>query len=297
VDYGLRYDHSTGYVGGDQISPRLGVNFAPDDKNVLHAYYGRFYAAPQLEDVRADCVVLQGCPTTPIYNLKPETDSYFEMGLAHTFSPTLHGYINSWERNASNVLDTTQLLNTPLFAVFNNSIGRAAGVELRLQGNPKPNQQWYLSGSVSSSEAAGVSGSTFLFPPGQGGTTDFLISQLSPEDHDQTVAINAAFTQRWGTNYAYYTTLQPDYGTGYPVSFEGFVNGVAVNDQGRLPTHLLFNWSIGRNPGRNGDHSLGFDLNILNLLNHQYIIKIANGFNTTQIASGRNILLRLTAPF
>ncbi len=73
--------------------------------------------------------------------------------------------------------------------------------------------------------------------------------------------------------------------------------GHRSRSSGRLPTHLLANWSIGRNAGRNGDRSLGFDLNVQNLLNHQYIIKIANGFNTTQIASGRNILLRVTAPF
>ncbi len=296
VNYGLRYDHSTGYVGGNQISPRVGVNFAPDDKNVVHAYYGRFYAAPQLEDVRADCVVLQGCPTTPVYDLKPETDSYFEMGLAHTFSAMLRGYINAWERNASNVLDTTQLLNTPLFAVFNNSIGRAEGVELRLEGSVTPRDNWFLSGSVSSSQAAGISGSTFLFPPGSSGGTAQLISQLAPEDHDQTVAVNAAFTHRWGTNAVLFTTLQTEYGTGYPVSFEGFVNGGPVAFNGRLPTHLLLNWSIGRDAGRNGDHALGFNLDVENLLNHQYVIKIANGFNTTQIATGRNVLLRVTAP-
>src|SRR5579872_3898047 len=51
VSYGLRYDHSTGYVSGNQMSPRIGVNYAPDSKDVLHAYYGRFYSAPQLEDV------------------------------------------------------------------------------------------------------------------------------------------------------------------------------------------------------------------------------------------------------
>lgn len=298
VSYGLRYDHSTGYVGGYQISPRIGVNYAPDSRNTVHAYYGRFYAAPQLEDVRADCVVLQGCSTTPLYDLKPETDTYFEMGVAHTFSPTLRGYVNTWQRNASNVLDTTQLLNTPLFAVFNNSIGRADGVELRMEGDASPYDSWFLSGSLASSQAAGISGSTFLFPPGSsGGTTNQLIEQLAPEDHDQTVAVNAAFTHRWGTANAYYTTLQGDYGTGYPVDFEGFVNGEPVAFGGRLPTHLLANWSIGRSAGRNGDHSVGFALDVENVLNHQYVIKIANGFNTTQISQGRSVLLRLIAPF
>jgi len=296
ASYGLRYDHSTGYVGGNLISPRIGVNFQADNLDVVHAYYGRFYAAPQLEDVRQACVVLQGCPDTPVYDLRPETDSYAEIGIAHTFSPAVTGYANAWTRSVNNVLDTTQLLNTPLFAVFNNTIGRAHGYELRLQGTRPNRDSWYLSGTWSSSQAAGISGSTFLFPPGppQPGS---LIGQLQPEDHDQTVATNAAYTHRFGFQKAFFTTLAGDYGTGYPVAFEGVTSGGPISFEGRLPNHLTFDWSIGRDAGRNGDKSLGFNLDVTNLLNDRYVIKIANGFNTTQIASGRNILLRITSPF
>jgi outer membrane receptor for monomeric catechols len=65
----------------------------------------------------------------------------------------------------------------------------------------------------------------------------------------------------------------------------------------RLPAHLTFDASIGRDAGTGAHKTLGFDLDVENLLNHQYVIKIANGFNTTQIASGRTVLLRVTAPF
>ncbi len=298
VNFGLRYDHSTGYVDGFQVSPRIGVNYAMDNKNIVHAYYGRFYAAPQLEDVRQDCVVLQGCSGTPTYDLKPETDSYAEAGFAHTFSPRVTGYVNEWTRYVSNVLDTTQLLNTPLFAVFNNSIGRAHGTEIRLQGTMTNADSWFLSGTWSNSQAAGISGSTFLFPPGSaGGTTADLIGQLSPEDHNQTLAVNAAYTHRFGWQKAFYTTLQGEYGTGYPVAFEGLVNGVPVGFNGNLPSHVTADFSIGRDAGRNGDRTPGVDLDVQNLFNDQYIIKIANGFNTTQIAQGRSVLLRFTAPF
>ena len=298
VSYGLRYDHSTGYVGGNQMSPRIGANYAFDDKNILHAYYGRFYSAPQLEDVRQACVVLQGCASTPAYDLKPETDSYAEIGIAHTFSPHMTGYVNEWTRNVSNVLDTTQFLNTPLFAVYNNAIGRAHGTELRLQGTLNGADSWFLSGTWSNSQAAGISGSTFLFPPGSaGGTTAQLIGQLQPEDHDQTLAFNGAYTHRFGLQKSYFATVQEEYGTGYPVAFQGLINGNPVAYSGRLPTHLTTDFSLGRDAGRNGDHTLGVDLDVQNLFNDQYVIKIANGFNTTQIAQGRSVLLRLTAPF
>ncbi len=297
VDYGLRYDRSTGYVGGDQLSPRIGVNYAPDSTNVIHAYYGRFYAAPQLEDVRQACVVLQGCSGTPTYDLKPETDSYAEIGLSHTFSPRLSVYVNQWERYVSNVLDTTQLLNTPLFAVYNNAIGRARGTEVRMQAKLHKADTWFISGTWSNSLAAGISGSTFLFPPSQQTVPGVpLIDQLSPEDHSEAVAVNSAYTHRFGLNEAYYATIEGEYGTGFPVSFEGLVNGQPVGFSGTLPTHLTADLALGRDPGRNGDRSLGYDLSIQNLFNDRYIIKIANGFNTTQYSQGFNALFRVTAP-
>jgi outer membrane receptor protein involved in Fe transport len=288
VDYGLRYDHSTGFVGGNQIGPRVGINVAPDGKNLLHVYYGRFYAAPQLEDVRQSCVVLGGgCATTPVYDLKPETDAYFEMGVRHHFSGALSGYVNYFQRDVNNVLDTTQLLNTPIFAVFNNTRGRARGVEFRMDDNLPSGDSWFFSGTVSQSEAAGISGSTFLFCPSGDPACTSAVSALifNPEDHDQTYEANTAYTHRFGGGRSWFATLQTEYGSGYPVQFQ--------SGPSRLPTHLTFDLALGRQAARN---SLGFDFDIQNLLGHQYILKIANGFNTTQIASGRNVLFRLTAP-
>jgi outer membrane receptor protein involved in Fe transport len=283
VDYGLRYDHSTGFTGGWQLSPRIGVNYAADDKNIVHFYYGKMYAAPSLEDVRQDCVVLAGCPSTPVYDLKPESDSYYEMGVAHTFNSSIKGYVNYFQRSAVNVLDTTQLLNTPLFAVFNNARGRDNGFEARLEGR-NGFDSWFASGTFSVAQAAGVSGSTFLFSP-----DDLSDTGWQPEDHDQTWEANGAYTHRFGAAHDWFATLQTEYGTGYPVDFEAGVE--------RLPAHLTFDLALGKDPGRGADRALGFALDVQNLFNHQYIIKIANGFNTTQIAQGRSVLLRLTAPF
>lgn len=299
VNYGVRYDHSTGFTSGSQISPRIGVNIAPDDKNVVHVYYGRMYAAPQLEDVRGACVVSLGCDLTNIpYDLQPERDAYFEMGVAHTFRPGLSGYVNYFRRTAVNILDTTQLLNTPLFAVFNNAIGRDEGVDIRLQGNRPNGDSWFVSSTISHSEAGDISGGLFLFcPPGSSTIPScgvnsgrpFTAADLAPEDHDQTYEANGAYTHRFGANRKWFATLQSEYGTGYPVNFQAGVD--------RLPAHMTFDLGLGKDPGTNSDHSLGFSLDVQNLLNHQYVIKIANGFNTTQIAQGRGLLFRVTAPF
>ena len=278
---GLRYDVSGGFVAGNQLQPRIGANLRIAPATTLHVYYGRLYAAPSLEDTRRDAVVAGGGAATgslPVYDLKPQTESYYEAGIAHAFGGGVDGYVNVWQRNAWNVLDTTQIFPTPIFAVFNNALGLAHGFELRLQGR-NPSASWYLSGTFSQSVAGGISGGTFLFPP------DAISDKsLQPEDHDQAVAIKDGYSWRFGRGAQYSASVGSEYGTGYPVQFE--------NGPGRLLPHLTFDASIGRK-ARAG--RLGFSASVLNLSGYQYLIKVNNGFNTTQWSPGPQALLQVTA--
>lgn len=288
INAGLRYDGSTGFVSGHQISPRFEINLKADRKNVLHYYYGRFYAAPALEDTRREAVIaFNGTPpaSEPVYDLLPERDTYWEFGLDHTFGPGFSGYVNVFSRNAADVLDTTQLNNTPIFALFNSQLGIAQGVELRLKQSLASGDFWNLSTTLSSSRVEGISGGVFNFQPG----TVAAASSFQPEDHDQTVAANAEFTHLLGSSKASYVSLAADYGTGFPVQFE--------TGSARLPSHLTFGLAVGRRAGANSPLALGWKLSLLNLTNDAYIIKEQNGFNTTQYAAGRSINFAVSVPF
>jgi outer membrane receptor protein involved in Fe transport len=278
---GLRYDESNGFVQGNALQPRIGANLRIAPATTFHVYYGRLYAAPSLEDTRRDAVIVGGgTPSTalPVYDLKPQTESYYEAGVAHTFGGGIEGSVNAWQRNVWNVLDTTQIFPTPIFAVFNNALGLAHGFEFRLEGRSAV-ASWYLSGTYSQSVAGGISGGTFLFPPDAISDTS-----LQPEDHDQAVAIKDGFTRHFGRDGAFYATIGSDYGTGYPVQFE--------NGTGRLLPHLTFDASIGR---KATPHALGFSASVVNLSGYQYLIKVNNGFNTTQWSAGAQALLEVTA--
>ena len=301
-DYGLRYDHSTGYTSGYMIEPRIGVNLSDGGRNIFHMFYGRYYAAPLLEDVRQACAIFaaqNGCASTaPPYDLQPEMDSYYEVGMQHTFNGNLVGWANLFEKNVVNILDTTQLLNTPLFAVFNNAIGHNQGLEIRLQDRQGNGNNWFFTATISESLAGGISGSTFLFPPDvNAGLPISSPAQLSPEDHSQTVDSTGGYTAYFGGHRAWFASLQANYGSGFPVQFEN-ANGASLS--GTLPAHTTFDFSTGRivEPGKGPDsQGLGVTLQVLNVLNHQYVIKIANGFNTTQIANSRTFLVRFSQPF
>jgi len=283
LNVGVRYDRSTGFVGGNQVSPRFEFNYHPDTSNTIHLYYGRLYAAPALEDVRRDASVINGSTggALPVYDLKPETDSIYEAGIAHDFSGSMRGYATLWYRDVANVLDTTQLGSTPLFTLFNSTTGKAQGLEVHLDGRTDNGNSYFLSYGLSESLAAGISGGTFLFSPAQlQGALGFAV-----EDHDQTNTLNTAYTWQLAGDPNRYLTVGTTYGSGFPTQFE---NGV-----GRLPVHWELNGVFGRKatPGH-----LGYEVNGTNLLDHHYLLKINNGFNTTQWAAGRQLTVKITAP-
>ena len=291
---GLRYDHSTGYTAGGQLSPRFEVNGQVDPQDILHFYYGRLYAAPFLEDTRLAAVVTAPAGTNaplPTYDLQPERDSYYEFGLAHTLTPSSQAYINFWKRNVYNVLDTTQIYPTPIFAVYNNTIGIAKGVEGRVESHWANGDSLFFSTTLSRALAGGISGGTFLFcpTPSTACAAGLLDVTLQPEDHSQTFEANLGYTKRLGTDRSYFFSFEPEYGTGYPVAFQ--------NGFGTLPPHLTFDAALGREVKHGKHPQLGYIVNIENLTNKEYLIKIDNGFNTTQYASGRKVTLRITQPF
>jgi outer membrane receptor for ferrienterochelin and colicins len=282
LNAGIRYDRSTGFVDGNQVSPRIEFNYHPDSNNTIHLYYGRLYAAPALEDVRRDANVVNGTGGgLPVYDLKPERDSVYEGGIAHDFTPTMRGYATLWYRDVANVLDTTQLGSTPLFTLFNSTTGKAEGLEFRLEGSTLRGNSFFFSYGLSQSLASGISGGTFLFSPQQlQGAFGF-----APEDHDQTNTVDTAYTWRLANDPNRYFTLGTTYGSGFPVQF--------LNGPGRLPVHWELNSSFGRKAALG---HLGYEIQGTNLLDHHYLLKINNGFNTTQYAAGRQLTVKLTAP-
>jgi outer membrane receptor protein involved in Fe transport len=279
---GLRYDHSTGYVSGGQLSPRFEVDQTIAPGTILDAFIGRYYAAPGLEDTRREAVITSTAPTAnPVYDLLPERDTLLQAGLAHDFGDGRRLSLSAYDRTVVNVLDTTNLLNTPLFAVYNSAIGVTRGIEGRYDQST-PATDLGVSLTYSLSLAGGVSGGTFLFAP-----PDVSDITLQPEDHDETYVADAHATRRFGAGRASYATLETQYGSGFPVAF---LDGTG----GRLPAHFEENIAFGRKPvGK----TPGYVLDVDNLLDKRYLIKVDNGFNTTQWNAPRRAEFRLLLPW
>ena len=253
----MRYDHSTGYTSGWMFSPRIGLNVWDGGKNTAHVFYGRFYAAPLLEDVRQDCVVLQGCTGLPVYDLKPERDSYFEIGLDHQFNSQLSGSFNLFRKTSVNILDTTQLLDTPLFAVFNNAIGIDNGARDAPAGSDAQRQSLVVHVDVFGLVCRVRLGLDVLVSAQhQRAGRPLRRAALRPRITTRRSFRAPAYTWRFGNDRRWFATLQGNYGSGFPVAFES----ANANLRARLPAHTTFDLAAGRNltPGRAGqDTGLG----------------------------------------
>ena len=279
---GLRYDGSTGYASGSQLSPRFEIDQTVAPGTVFHTYFGRYYAAPGLEDTRQAAVITDtyAGTGTPVYDLQPERDTLLEAGIEHDFGAGRRAWVNGYNRTVVNVLDTTNLLNTPLFAVYNSAVGVTRGIDGRFEQST-PTTDVGVSFTYSLSLAGGVSGGTFLFPPPE--VTDLT---LEPEDHDETYVGDAYWTRHFSSALKSFFTLETQYGSGFPVAF---LNGTG----GRLPAHFQENLAVGRMPV---GHDLGFEFTVDNLLDHRWLIKVDNGFNTTQWNAPERAEFRLLIP-
>ncbi len=279
---GLRYDHSTGYVSGGQLSPRFEVDQTIAPGTVFHVYLGRYYAAPGLEDTRREAVITDTASTAnPVYDLQPERETLLDAGFAHDFGNGRRAFVSAYDRTVVNVLDTTNLLNTPLFAVYNSAIGTTRGIEGRYEQSSSTTTAG-VSLTYSLSLAGGVSGGTFLFAP-----PDVADITLQPEDHDETYVGDAYLTRRFARDRKSFITLESQYGSGFPVQF---LDGSG----GRLPAHFQAMAVLGRLPVAG---HLGYNLSVDNLLGNRYLIKVDNGFNTTQWNAPRRVVFRVLVPW
>ncbi|MGE4169801.1 MAG: TonB-dependent receptor plug domain-containing protein [Candidatus Margulisiibacteriota bacterium] len=259
------------------LSPRLGASYmlTPDTK--VHAFYGKLFQPAPAENLRSSFSSVGGGTLSP-YDIKAEKSDFYEVGIEQKWGSQWVN-LTSFYKSAINIIDETQLLNTPMTQPFNLATGYAYGVELGLHGKLTHQLSHYLNYAYTIAKGRGISGGIFAFSP-----DDLPSDQEQYLDHLQIHTFNAGLTYR---HDQFWSTLQATYGS-------GLRTGPDNNDA--LPAHLTFDTTIGQ----------GFDtdfgtfkvaLDVLNILDNAHPITLSNGFNGTHYAAGRTWMLRVTKTF
>ena len=272
LNAGLRFDATqfifSGVTPDDyEFQPRLGLNFLPTDTTKLHIYYGKLFQPAPIEDLRDTFAVFTG--NLQPYDIKAEKDDYYEIGVAQQIGDNQVVSVNGYYKNAVNMLDDVQLLNTAVSQPYNFAVGYAYGLEFTIKGEITKELSDFVNYSYEIAKGSGLSGGLFAFPPAPADNTYYYL------DHVQIHTANMGLTY---SNDNFWITGEGLYGSGLRT---GDNNSIS------LPAHFTANATIGYDfKDKNGNSDWKISADFINIFNDPYAITVANGFNGSHYDPG-----------
>src|SRR3984893_17022988 len=162
LHYGLRGDvftvSSTQFsTGFGQVSPRVKLTRFFGARNSIYAYYGRFFTPFSLENVSPLSAYTLNLPlqaSIAQFDLKPQRDSVYEVGGHFAVGRGDLG-VRVMQKNATDLIDDTQVGLTNLHQDINYQLGRIATQSAILQMPFQAGENFYVSVNHTYSENKG----------------------------------------------------------------------------------------------------------------------------------------------
>ena len=280
---GARYDtHAAPFAGTvSQLSPRVRLNFYPDNANTFFLYFGRLFVPTNVEDLRNITNDAQGTATVPTF---PERDAFYEVGYLHRFGGGVVVKLDGYHKSSSPGIDDNTIPGSAIVTDVNLQYVSNTGIEFVTEFHPDGPFSGYLNTALDHAYSYGaVYGGFFPVTPPAG---DFDL------DHDQRLSIVASGTYSAGRFYATATEI---YGS-------GLANG--ADPDASYGTGLFsFNSSIHVAPSYITNLALGYsfavgattvrpELFVDNVFDRQYLLK-GSFFSGASAGRPRSIQLRV----
>jgi outer membrane receptor for ferrienterochelin and colicins len=134
VNYGLRFDHYNAFSSGKQLSPRVNLVWQATDSTTVHAGYSRFFSPPPFE-LAANTSILKFVNTTAAPEVTAgnvavaERSNYYDVGLQQKVSSELTVGLDSYYKQATDLIDEGQFGAPIILTPFNYADGQVYGVE------------------------------------------------------------------------------------------------------------------------------------------------------------------------
>jgi hypothetical protein len=246
LDYGLRNDtfavSSAQFTAGSGMtSPRLKITHFLGKRDSVYAYYGRFFTPFSLENVSPVAAYTLNLPlqsSIARFDLKPQRDSVYEIGGHFALGKGDLG-VRVMQKNATDLIDDTQVGVTNLHQDINYALGRIATQTAYYQLSLARASRFYLSASHTYSVDKGCE--TQLLAPCFGQGTDW-----TPADHDQRIDVTSGIiaNDRSGG----WLAVDGEYGSGLSsaqnpaggITCAGFNASVDIGGPCKRTPHLTF---------------------------------------------------------
>lgn len=266
VNYGARFDISNGFVRAQQFSPRVNAVYAWDADTKLHLGYSRYFTPPFLELIQPkDAALFQG--TTGALQssagspVLPERDDYYDAGITHNFTPAFQMGLDTYYKDAKDLLDEGQFGQALIFSPFNYSKGRVWGIEISSSYQVQDFSS-YLNVAYSRALGSDVESGQYNFGADE---LAYISNHYIHLDHDQTWSSSGGVAYNWSG-----TRIGLDYIFGSGLR-QGFVNSSS------LPSYAQFDASATRNFKIAGIGDIDVRFAIVNLTDRVYEIRSGTG--------------------
>jgi outer membrane receptor protein involved in Fe transport len=266
INFGGRFDVLDEYAHANQLSPRVNIVFKPTSTTTLHAGYAKYFTPPPLELVaNRDLTKFIGTSNQAAVNLsspvQPEKADYFDAGITQQIGSAFSIGVDTYYKEAHDLLDEGQFGAALIFAPFNYVQGNQYGTEVTANYSEKGFNA-YLNFGFERGTGRTLGSGQFQFAPEE---VAFIQNHSVFLDHDQRYTASA------GVSYSFMnTTVYSDmlYGN-------GLRSGFANTDE--VPAYWVFNVGLSHtfNLPQYGKIQVRFD--ITNLFNNAYQLRTGSG--------------------
>ena len=270
---GVRGDAIQGFYNEGQVSPRVGVTYKHNQSNAFHAYYGRLFTPPNIEQIafaRLNTQDTTAAPADPTgFRPRAERSHYFEVGSYHALHRMVTLELTGYYKLAHYLSDAGQFGSTPLLNFFAFERGWQRGIDGALK--VQLTDDLAGRGNVAWGQCKGYGLQSGQYLLDQAEITDITSPGGVFCDHSQLMTSSAVLSYRlWErTN----VTGQMLYGSGLRTAEEG-----AKTNSSHENSYTVYNASITHTiplPWHGQKMLLGFD--VINLLDQRYFINRGEG--------------------
>jgi hypothetical protein len=291
---GVRFDLENAAYGGSSNpapdlllagpSARLGFTYAVTDRLLFHASTGYVWANPQTLDVPvvAQAFGLTGSIPTGD-TLKAEKDEQGDVGLTYRVPRRLKVNLTAWGRYSQDTLDWNPVGSSAVLVNYNWARGRAIGVDVSADAVVTKFLTAFGNVSPQLAETEGVDSAQYLFTP-----SAVNYQGWSELDHTQFLTMNFGADLHEPTDLpTSHLSVLVQYGS-------GLRTGPDFNEN--LPAHCTLNATL-RHKFASVPLHPEVALDVLNVLNEAYALRIADGYFGSSYGAPRRVNLRLIVPF
>ena len=277
INYGVRFDHYSGYSSGSQLSPRVNFVWQTASNTTVHGGYSRYLTPPPFELVASETLLrFYGTSALPpgsgLLNNPPvaERANYYDLGVQQKLlDNTLTLGIDSYYEQAQHMIDEGQFGAPIILTPFNYRYGLLGGLEFT--GNySSGNFSAYGNLSFQTAHGKQVESAQFNFPQQQ---LEYIADNYIHLDHEGRVAASGGVSYQWlGTRYSanfiFGTGLREDI-----VLADGFV----IPNGGHTPSYTQVNVGLSHDFQIGGRGPLTARFDVLNLFDKEYQIRSGSG--------------------